>query len=128
MPKPYPRELRERVLGAYDQGRTLDEVAEDFHVSRTTVVAWVRLRRATGDVEPLPRGGGNPSRVDPDVLEELLGELPDGTRDELTVMYNQKVPREQQVHTSSIYRALLRLGYVSKKKSGVRPSRNAPTS
>lgn len=115
MSTPYPRELRERVLAAYDRGLTQPEVCELFNVARGTIVNWLRIRRETGDVEPLPHGGGNPIRVRTEVLEAVLGELPDGTRKELTQLYNQKVPRRERVHESSLYRALRRNGYVSKK-------------
>jgi len=127
MPKPYPRELRERVLRAYDGGLKQEEVAEQFDISRTTLVQWLRLRRETGALEPLPHGGGMPAKVDSSVLEETLAELPDGTRAELTALYNQKVERKARVHESSVYRALRRLGYVSKKNSPVRQSRTGPT-
>lgn len=127
MPKPYPRELRERVLRAYDGGLKQDEVAEQFDISRTTLVQWLRLRRETGDVEPLPRGGGMPAKVDAARLEQVLAELPDGTRAELTGLYNQKVPQTDRVHESSLYRALRRLGYVSKKNSRDRRSKSGRT-
>lgn len=127
MPKPYPRELRERVLRAYDRGLKQDEVAEQFDISRTTLVQWLRLRRETGDIEPLPRGGGMPAKVDSAVLEQVLSELPDGTRAELTALYNRKVQRTDRVHESSLYRALRRLGYVSKKNSRGQRSRSGRT-
>ncbi len=37
MPRPYPRELRERVLRAYDCGSSRSYVAEQFNISRTTL-------------------------------------------------------------------------------------------
>jgi len=127
MPKPYPRELRERVIRAYERGLTQEEVAEQFAISRTTLVQWLRRRRETGDVEVLPHGGGMPAKVDLEILKEVLSELPDGTRAELTVLYNRKVPKSRRVHASSVYRALRRNGYVSKKNSRGRRSKTART-
>lgn len=128
MPKPYARELRERVLRAYDGGLTQEEVASTFEISRTTLVYWLRRRRETGDIEPLPHGGGMPAKVDPSLLDEVLAELPDGTRAELTALYNRKVRKGDRVHESSLYRALRRRGYVSKKNSRGRRSKSGRTS
>jgi transposase len=115
MPSPYPRELRERVLSAIDRGMSQREAAETFELARGTIVKWLRLRRETGDVEPMPHGGGNPTRVRTEVLEEVMGELPDGTRGEFAKLYNKRVPRKERVHPSSVYRALRRNGYAFKK-------------
>lgn len=127
MPIAYPRELRERVLAAYDRGATQPEVCEQFDIARGTLVNWLRLRRETGDVEPQPRAGGNPVRVRIEVLEEVLAELPDGTREELTKLYNQRVPRRERVHASSVYRALRRNGYVVKKNAPGRQNKTGRT-
>jgi transposase len=116
MSTPYPRALRERVLAAYDRGLTQPEVCEQFSIGRTTLVRWVRLFRETGDVEPRPHGGGNPARVRMEVLEEVLAEVPDATRGELTKLYNKRVRPKERVHDSSVYRALKRHGYVFKKR------------
>lgn len=104
-------------MRALDSGMTQEQVAEEFDIARTTIVYWLRRRRATGRVEPLPPGGGNRSKIRLEVLEEVLEELPDGTRSELTVLYNRKVSRGERVSESSLYRALRRHGYVSKKNS-----------
>ena len=127
MPKAYPREFRERVLRAHDRGLKQEEVAEQFDISRTALLAWLPLRRRTGDIDPLPRGGGMPAKVDAAVLEQVRAELPDETRAELTALYSRKVPRTGRVHESSAYRALLRLGYVSKANSGGRRSKSDQT-
>jgi transposase len=68
-----------------------------------------------------------PVKVQTDVLLEVMANLLDGTREELTAVYNRKVRRSQRVHASSVYRALRRLGYVSKKKYGGQRSRNVRT-
>ena len=127
MPKPYSRELRERVVRAYEGGLTQHEVAEQFEIGRTTLVKWLRLRRETGDIEPRPHGGGVPAKVDSALMEQVLTELPDGTRAELTALYNRKVGRKDRVHESSLYRALRRNGYVSKKNSRGLRNRSAQT-
>ncbi len=114
-------------MAAYDEGWTLDEVAATFDVGRTTVVEWVRLRRDTGGLAPRPRGGGTPPRVDLEVLAGVMADLPDGTRRELTALYNKRVSRAHRVHESSVYRALRREGFVFKKKSPAPRSKTVPS-
>jgi len=123
MGRPYPRELRERVLDACATGMTQPEVAELYGVGRTTIVKWLMLQRETGDIEPRGHGGGTPRKVCPAVLRSVLQELPDGTRAELTARYNERVSPAEQVHPSSVYRALRREGYVSKKNGAGPPNK-----
>lgn len=118
MPNPYPPELRERAVQAYeDDEGTYAEVAERFSISVPTLQRWVSRARTTGSVEALPKGGGNFSQVDVELLLELVEEHPDWTTDELTNEYNREVHRSARVHRSSIFRALRREGFVFKKKA-----------
>ncbi len=128
MGKAYPRELRERVLEACESGKTQEEVATLFGVGRTTIVKWLMLRRETGDIEPRGHAGGMPRKVRIELLAEVLKELPDGTRAELTARYNERVAPLERVHESSLYRALRREGYVSKKNGAARRSSFGRTS
>jgi transposase len=129
MPAPYPIELRERAVRAYESGNdSYDVVAERFSVASRALQRWVKLRRDTGNVAPMPRGGGNPSPIDLPVLEAVIAERGDATSFELTAEYNRRVLRKQRVHRSSVHRALLRAGYVFKKNSYVRRSRRGPMS
>jgi len=120
MGKPFATELRERVLNACSGDRTQDEVADLFGIGRTTIVKWLRLKRETGEVAPRPHGGGMAAKVCPDILRRVMSDLPDGTRSELTARYNELVAKSARVHASSMYRALRRHGYVSKKNGGDR--------
>lgn len=128
MSKPYPRELRERVLEACASGMTQEKAAALFKVGRTTIVKWLMLQRETGDIEPRGHAGGMPRKVRPELLAEVLEELPDGTRAELTARYNERVSPSDRVHESSMYRALRREGYVSKKNAAARRSKRGRTS
>lgn len=129
MPAPYPIELRERAVRAYESGsESYAVVAERFSVAIRALQRWVQLLRTTGSVAPLPRGGGNPSPIDRAVLQAVIAERGDATSFELTAEYNRRVSRDRRVHRSSVHRALRRAGYVFKKNSYVRPSRRGPTS
>ena len=129
MPNPYPIELRERAVRAYESGDDSHRaVAERFSLNPWSLLRWIVRYRETGSVAPLAKSGGRASPVDIEVLEQLVRELRDATTEELTRAYNQRVDRTRRVHRSSVLRALHRRGYVFKKNVRGPQSRTAPTS
>lgn len=129
MPNPYPIELRERAVRAYeDSTDTYVEVAARFRIAISTLCVWVRQARATGTVMPAPKGGGWYSPVDIGLLHRLVRERPDQTTDELTRAYNRRAAPEARVHRSSILRALQRTGFVFKKNDRGRRNWTGPRS
>ena len=117
MPNPYPIELRERAVRAYETGNESQTVvAARFTVNPWTLLRWVARQRETGSVAPWPKRGGRVSPVDSAELEAVVGDTPDATTEELTQAYNGRVPRSDRVHRSSILRALHRRGFVFKKR------------
>ena len=115
MPNPYPTELRDRAVRAYEAGdASCAAVAARFEVGVASLERWLRRQRQTGTLDPLAKAGGWKSPVDTAVLQRLVAERPDRTTDELTREYNRQTTRPR-VHRSSILRALQRLGYVFKK-------------
>ena len=117
MPNPYPIELRERAVRAYeDSTDTYVEVAARFAIAVSTLCLWVRQARDTGSVIPAPKGGGWYSPVDIGLLHRLVRERPDQTTDELRRAYQPSArhPRRGSIN-SSILRALQRTGFVFKK-------------
>lgn len=128
MANPYPRELRERAVRAYEsRTERYQAVAARFEISPATLMRWVQRQRETGAVDPLARGGGWVSPVDWSVLKRVVDERPDQTCEELTRAYNRVAPNGR-VHRSSIWRALRRGGYVVKKNAPGPPSRIAAPS
>src|SRR5918995_734452 len=116
MPNPYPTELRERAVRAYESGNdSHTTVAERFSLNPWTLLRWIVRRRDTGSVAPLAKGGGRSSPVDLTVLEAVVRAARDATTEELTWEYNRRVSRARRVHRSSVLRALHRSGYVFKK-------------
>ena len=83
MAKPYPQELRDRVLAAGDDGIKTQQVARTFRVSP----AWVRrikqLRREEGRTTPKPMGGATVVKIDLVRLRQLVDAQPDATLAEL---------------------------------------------
>ena len=124
-----PRGLRERAVRAYESGAgSYLVVAARFGIGYRTLQDWVLMHRKTGSLEAKPKGGGNPSPVDLDVLRAVLRDRPDAIVDEIRTMYNARVAKAARVHRSSILRALHRLGLVFKKNVRGPRSKTVPTS
>ena len=60
--KAYSKDLRLKVLDAVDPGMDRREVAEVFGVSLPSIKRWLKRRRETGAVEPLPIPGPPPRK------------------------------------------------------------------
>src|SRR5262245_49776499 len=92
--KPHPLEFRQRIIAAVDQQEhTIEEVAALFGVSERYVYQLLKLRRETGDLSPLPHGGGAPLKLDEAKLLELAGlvaEFPEATLDELRELLRRR--------------------------------------
>ena len=57
--KAYSLDLRQRVVVAYEKGKSsIVEVAEQFNVGQTFVKKMLRQKREQGSVAPLAHGGG----------------------------------------------------------------------
>ena len=119
MPQPLSKDLRERVIAAW-QSRTYsswNEIADTFGVGRATVNRWIRRFRVTGGVDAAPHGGGIEHLIPEDRLLavwELVEEQPDRTVEELAGVYHETYG--VSVSRATMGRALARLG-VSRKKS-----------
>lgn len=122
----YSLDLRRRVCAAYDQGDTVQEVAERFEVGRWFVHKMLRQRRVEGSIASKPRGHGPVPRIGPAQqarLRKLLCERPDATLAELCRSLAER--DAVSVSVASLCRALKRLGLVLKKRrftpaSGIR--------
>jgi transposase len=115
MGKPYSKDLRERVIGAAQDGATIPEIAEQFGVSISSVVRFRRLHRETGSVSPAKFGGykGYALAAHEELVRELVAEQSDITLAELkAVLATEKVT----VGQSSISRFLHHLNLRFKKK------------
>lgn len=117
MGRPYDQDLRDRVLGAYDQGMKTKQISKIFQVSP----AWARRikqrRRETGETTPRPMGGATVVKINLDRLRELVGEHPDATIAELHQLLGA------DCCVSAVGMALVRLGLSFKKSPCRRLSR-----
>ena len=120
MGRPHPLELRERVVAFVDEGNSHREAARHFRVSPKFVNDMIKLRRATGGLEP--KRQGNPGRGKLSGLSgwvrALLAEKGDLTLDELRLELERV--HDVKVHRSSVGGWLHRLGLSHKKNSARR--------
>ena len=122
MATPYPQELRDRVLAAYDRGMKTAAIAELFQVSRSWARRLKQRRRETGRTTPRPMGGVTVVKVDPARLRELVEQQPDATTAELHAQLGIACSR------SAVGMALRRLDLSFKKRRSTPPSRTGRTS
>src|SRR5262245_18129783 len=134
--KPHPLELRPRIVAAVaQQEHTLEEVAALFSVSERYVYQLLKLRRETGDLSPLPHGGGAAPKLDEAKFLELAGlvaEFPDATFDELRELLRLRC--RLSVSINPVWRGLQPIDFTLKKspagrakptrKSGPRSARH----
>ena len=113
----YSLDLRRRIVDAYEQGQgSIAEVAEQFSVSTYFVKKMLRQWRQTGDLTPLPHGGGKPPSLTP--RQRLLLKRKVQQQSDLSLAELQQLLSEQEsvdIHLSTISRALARIGLPRKK-------------
>ena len=108
----YSLDLRQRVVRAFDSGKSATVVAEQFDVSLAWVYRLVQRRRETGSIAPRQqiKFRGRALSSDQEVrLVALVTARPDATLAEL----QQALPTRAAL--STLWRALDRLGFTVKK-------------
>src|SRR5262245_40440746 len=116
--KPYPKELRARVVAAVEQGvLSIAEIGEIFGVGISFVKKMLKLHRNRESLEPRHGGGVSPSLTQEhlNLLRAAVETRPDATLEELQGF----IAGEYQitVSISTICRALQKLDLPRKKKS-----------
>jgi transposase len=125
--KAYSFDLRQKVMEAVDRGiATYEKIAATFGVSQSFLYKLLRQRRATGEIAPLPQGGGATAKLDEEklrALADLVAEQPEATLEEL----RQRLRRRQRVAVSlsTVWRGLEQLELTLKKRPAA-PERPAP--
>ena len=105
MPKPYSVDLRARVVEGIKHGATLEEAAERYGVSLSSVVRFLRLDRETGSVSPAKFGGYKKYvlAAQEELVRRLVAQQPDITLAELQL---RLAKAKIKVRQSSIFRFL----------------------
>ena len=109
MPKAYSGDVRQRVIAQVEGGASRREVAEEFEISASTAIIWVKCFRATGrcaaSISPLEKH--------PDFLLGLIEQQPDLTLDEVALaMRKHKIPGSR----TAVWRFFKRHKITFKKK------------
>src|SRR5262245_32853643 len=113
-PKAYCGVMGERAIAEVESGATRREAAEEFAVSASTVVIWVKCFRQTGRCAAKPRGGSiSPLEKHANFLLGLIEKQPDLTLDEVVLaMGNHKIPGSR----TAVWRFFKRHKITFKKK------------
>jgi len=117
----YPKELRQRILKAYDQGFGTSHIARVFSVSESWARRVKQRYRERGEVEARPMGGARRCKIDRQQLAKLVEEQPDATLDELRQRIDVECSR------SGIDKALRALDLTFKKRRFTLRSRTGLT-
>jgi transposase len=121
---PYSRDLREKIIRAYDEKfGSQRRLASLFGVSRSFVEKLLQQRRRTGTIGPRPHAGGRKPHCDEaavEVVRQLLREQADATLVELQERLGQQ--RGVWVSVSTMSRLLRRLGLPRKKSRFTPPN------
>jgi transposase len=115
MARSYSGDLRERVIAAVEGGVSRRTAADQFEISASAAVKWVRAWRDDGICAPKPRGGSRSPLEDyaADILL-LVEQQPDRSLDELlAVMHERHIPGER----TALWRFLERHDLTFKKKT-----------
>jgi transposase len=114
--KPYPKELRQRIVNAVKGGEPPDEVAERFEVSVATVYRYLARQRTQGHLDPTPKPGRPRAipRAAEDALRTQVAEAQDATLAEHCATWVEQ--GGPGVHPATMYRAIARLGVTRKKR------------
>jgi transposase len=115
MPTAYSTDIRGRVIAQVESGASRREAAEQFEVSASTAVKWVKCFRDTGSCAAKPRGGStSPLEEHAELLLALIEERPDLTLDEVvSAMRKHRISGSR----TAVWRFFRRHKITLKKKS-----------
>jgi transposase len=109
MPKPYSRDLRERVIASIEAGASRREAAELYGISPSVVVIWAQQWKATGSIEAKPSGSSiSPLEDHAAFLLGLVIEHPDMTLDEVVTAMSKVRIAGSRTAVWRFYERLLR--------------------
>src|SRR5260370_19570958 len=118
--KAYSQDLREKVLRAVDQGNPRRGIVNMFDVSLATLKRYLKHRRERGNVLPKPIPG-RPSKKYAPLQAGLIAQLqahPDVILEEHCRLWEEAYG--MQVSTSTMSRAIHRVGWTRKKNRQVK--------
>lgn len=120
--RPYPADLRERILLAIDQGKSRAEVIRVFGVSRASIKRYLKQRRETGNLLPKPIPGRPPKKIGllQAKLQTQLEAYPNATLEEHCRRWEAQ--EGVRVSTATMSRAIQHLGWTRNKATTNHPA------
>ena len=103
----YPTKYRERTIEYRQEGHTLEETKQVYHVSISTIRDWEKQLQEEGHLEKKPVERSF-RKIDPEKLRSYVAEHPDA--------YQSEMAKEFRCSESGIRDALKRLGITRKKR------------
>lgn len=108
------KQTRELLVKAYEKSHNVSEVARNFSVNRTTVYNYINKKKNNISLEVRTNQRGRKSKLTQknlDDIKNLIEEQNDITIHEITEKLGMTVSDE------TVRRAVIKMGYVYKKKS-----------
>jgi len=93
MPKPYSKDLREKLFAQLDSGMSITKASKIFRINRQTIYNWISIKEETGQLEAksgYQKGHGHKIK-DLEILEKFLLENPDKTLNQLSLLWSEKI-------------------------------------
>ncbi len=117
MARSLSKELREKIVNAYDRGiGTIKEVAEIFDITSRTVAKYLQIQRVTGDLTPKSSPGRSPILTEKNlgIIREIILLNKDGTLQDFRDEFFKKTG--EFVAISTIQNACKKLNIRRKKR------------
>ncbi len=111
----YSTDLRERVIGAWQMGRSQGWIAETFQVSVSSIKRYISRFRQTGSVAATSQGREKPiiGAEQASGIQAMVDEHPDATLERYCDLWEERTG--QRVSDSTMCRALARFDRGRKK-------------
>ena len=111
MPKPYSKDLRERVFKTIDESKmSMKKISETFKLSIKTIYLWRKRREETGSIKPASGyQAGHRSKIkDIDSFSKFIEDNQDVTVDKIIEKFGKMCK-------NTAYNYLKKVGYTYKK-------------
>ena len=112
MPTPYSQDLREKAIKAVEAGRSVIDVSDSFGISRSTLSAWRKRFKETGDYQAKTNYQQSHSHkiTDWSAFEAFVEQHGDKTQAEMAQLWSDKIDGD------TIGKGLKKLGFTRKKR------------
>jgi transposase len=120
MPQAYSQDLRQRILKDYDAGVPIEDLVQQYAISRSSVYSYIKQRRETGNFAPKNYKRGPKLKLAPYEKEvrRLVADQPDATLEEL----HARLPNKDDVTVVTLHNFLHRLKITWKKRLSAPPN------